>query len=496
MRPSFARLTSLLALAVATATFAGAAAANGGGDNGGNGGGDNGSSGQYQKSDSSSTSQGGGDEQKSSDSSKSYSVDVKKSSGNGGDQSSNDSSKSYSKSYKSDVKKSSDNGGDQSSNDNSKSYSKSYKSEVKSSDVKGVQKSLVEADHKITLCHLTGNGTYVSINVDKHSLKNGHTAEKGDIIPIPAGGCPAGVQVVQAKTDCSAPSVAVKVTKSESQGTNQQGQFEGEHQDDNGSKSSSIIGSLDHGVNCAQPSGDTKAAVVQQAPTCAAPLVAVKVEDDHSDQHGQFEGQHSDGDHSTSTTYVVSNIKCVQPENLAPAVLVQQKPSCTAPLVAVTVTTETNQQGQFEGQHSDSSSTAIVYKAGDVTCVAPASLVTPTVNSTASVAAAGVTPASSPASVTATPSTQAPTASAAGALPAAQGQPVAAAQPQGGVAGAQATLNQPKPNRGGVLGAVGNIAGASLPFTGFPLWIAVLLAVALVAGGLMLSRRGRGDARL
>jgi hypothetical protein len=62
----------------------------------------------------------------------------------------------------------------------------------------------------------------------------------------------------------------------------------------------------------------------------------------------------------------------------------------------------------------------------------------------------------------------------------------------GGVLGATATLIAPKPQRGGVLGAVTNISGSSLPFTGFPLWIAVLLAVVLIAAGLML--RGRGTA--
>jgi hypothetical protein len=62
----------------------------------------------------------------------------------------------------------------------------------------------------------------------------------------------------------------------------------------------------------------------------------------------------------------------------------------------------------------------------------------------------------------------------------------------GGVLGAQANLSSPKPHRGGVLGAVTNVAGSTLPFTGFPLWIAVLLAVVLIAAGLML--RGRGTA--
>jgi hypothetical protein len=74
----------------------------------------------------------------------------------------------------------------------------------------------------------------------------------------------------------------------------------------------------------------------------------------------------------------------------------------------------------------------------------------------------------------------------------AQSTPASSATPAtGGVLGATANLNAPKPHqRGGVLGAVTNIAGSSLPFTGFPLWIAVLLAIVLIAGGLVL--RGRG----
>jgi hypothetical protein len=65
------------------------------------------------------------------------------------------------------------------------------------------------------------------------------------------------------------------------------------------------------------------------------------------------------------------------------------------------------------------------------------------------------------------------------------------------VLGAQAALPQTKSkSRGGVLGAAGNIAGASLPFTGFPIWAAVLIAIALIAAGLMLRRRGPNAPRI
>jgi hypothetical protein len=32
----------------------------------------------------------------------------------------------------------------------------------------------------------------------------------------------------------------------------------------------------------------------------------------------------------------------------------------------------------------------------------------------------------------------------------------------------------------------------TLPFTGFPIWAAALIALALIAGGIALRRRGRG----
>ena len=74
--------------------------------------------------------------------------------------------------------------------------------------------------------------------------------------------------------------------------------------------------------------------------------------------------------------------------------------------------------------------------------------------------------------------------------------PTAASQPSaGGVLGAQATLNRsaaPKAkSAGGVLGTAGNIAGTNLPFTGLQLWIAVLIAAALIVAGTLLYRRGR-----
>jgi hypothetical protein len=59
----------------------------------------------------------------------------------------------------------------------------------------------------------------------------------------------------------------------------------------------------------------------------------------------------------------------------------------------------------------------------------------------------------------------------------------------GNVLGAQTTLGKPTA-KGGVLGTAANVAGTSLPFTGFPVWIAVALALGLIGGGVALRRRG------
>jgi hypothetical protein len=74
----------------------------------------------------------------------------------------------------------------------------------------------------------------------------------------------------------------------------------------------------------------------------------------------------------------------------------------------------------------------------------------------------------------------------AAAPPAAPAAPAAT----GGVLGAQTSLASPKPaSHHGVLGTVTHVAGSTLPFTGFPVWAAVLIALALISGGVLLRRR-------
>lgn len=90
-----------------------------------------------------------------------------------------------------------------------------------------------------------------------------------------------------------------------------------------------------------------------------------------------------------------------------------------------------------------------------------------------------------PVVVTPTPA-QSGTAAATGSstpLPASASAPATA----GGVLAAHATITKPA-GHGGVLGTVAHITGGTLPFTGFPIWLAVLIAAGLVAAGAGLRR--------
>jgi hypothetical protein len=144
--------------------------------------------------------------------------------------------------------------------------------------------------------------------------------------------------------------------------------------------------------------------------------------------------------------------------------------------VAVATTSETGKshghgKGLSHNKHEKSSTSYSLQPDSTQNCnsaaVAPA---------TQQAAVTPVTPAASPV-VQASPATQSSTAA-----------PVT--RSAGGVLGVQTTLASPKPARGGVLGTVTNVAGSSLPFTGFPIWLAVVLAVALILAGLALRRRG------
>jgi hypothetical protein len=104
--------------------------------------------------------------------------------------------------------------------------------------------------------------------------------------------------------------------------------------------------------------------------------------------------------------------------------------------------------------------------------------------------AATVAPATQQAAIAPVTSTPSPVVQVSPATQSSIAAPTPATLGAGAVLGVQKTLASPKPARGGVLGTVTNVAGSSLPFTGFPIWFAVVIALALVLAGLALRRRG------
>lgn len=148
-------------------------------------------------------------------------------------------------------------------------------------------------------------------------------------------------------------------------------------------------------------------------------------------------------------------------------------------------TAKANDEQGAEDNDADECTTSSTSSASSMsapTSVAPTQVtVTPAVQQSAAAAVTITTATTTPTTTVAVSSAQAAT----------QSAPTAAATPQGQVLGAIANLTPKKAAaRGGVLGAVGNIAGATLPFTGFPVWLAVLAAIALLALGLVLRRGG------
>ncbi|HEY5158176.1 MAG TPA: hypothetical protein VII93_09480, partial [Anaerolineales bacterium] len=83
---------------------------------------------------------------------------------------------------------------------------------------------LVVSDGKITICHATGSATdpYSEITVSVNGL-NGHSTHTGDIIPAPAGGCPASlvavsdanITICHATGDTANPYEAITVTSAQ-----------------------------------------------------------------------------------------------------------------------------------------------------------------------------------------------------------------------------------------------------------------------------------------
>ncbi|MES1246231.1 MAG: hypothetical protein ABUS54_00990 [Actinomycetota bacterium] len=237
---------------------------------------------------------------------------------------------------------------------------------------------------KVTICHATGSAShpYLEITVDAHALKHGHTTAKGDIIPAPAGGCPAATPPV-------VPTVSF----------------------------------CENGTLMTAP---------------ATVVVASKLNGTDIVPPFTFNGQ----------TYSAN----------WPAGEATFDNHCTTPAPVVTPTT----------QATTTQATT--------TTAATTTVAATTTTTTATTATTQVAPAAATTTTTAAAAAVAP------------------ATPAGGVLGAQTSLT-PKhaaAPRGGVLGTVANVAGTSLPFTGFPVWLAVLVALALILAGFALRRRTLG----
>jgi len=249
--------------------------------------------------------------------------------------------------------------------------------------------------HKVTICHKTGSG-YVVITVDVHALKNGHTTAKGDIIPAPAGGCPAAAATTAAQ-----------------------------------------------------------AAEQRTESNCAA---------------------------TTTTTTTVAGVR-------------HATGSKSHPFVEKLLTNPKSAHFDSSKHPDDQKVAATVVTVTPTNANCSHTAATQAANGTA---AQSATAATQSATAATQPATVAPATQASGTAP--------ASASAGSVLGAQATLGNGKPlakaakkaSAGGVLGATTklgqSIRGGHLPFTGLPLWIALLVAAGLIGTGLVVRRTGRTTA--
>jgi hypothetical protein len=239
-----------------------------------------------------------------------------------------------------------------------------------------------------------------------------------------------------------------------------------------------------HAVKSYSTTGCTQTTTATPAPTspCGYVVVATTSETGTSKGHGKGLSHNK---HETSTTSYSLKADSTQNCGSAPAT---STPVPTAPCGYVVVTTTSmtgtshgHGKGLTHNKHMKATTSYSLKADSTQNCgsatVTPAAPGTPVVPGTPT---ASGTPAANVAPVT---------------------QSAAAASPStkstaGGVLGAQTTLASPKPARGGVLGTVTHVAGSTLPFTGFPIWIAVLIALALILGGLALRRRGAAPTQI
>ena len=290
-------------------------------------------------------------------------------------------------------------------------------------------------NHKITICHHTGSATnpYVEITVDMHALKNGHTTAKGDIIPAPAGGCPKASQTQGAQTQLP----------------------------------QSCVSSSESGV-------------LHHTGSKTNPYVLI-----HPNTHSaHYTGKHPE-DKILSGSTAAPSANCAS----APAA-----PVCGSTVLSTIVLgvlhatgSDTNpfvlihpnaHSAHMKGKHPEDKvlTQTVTTTTPAANCSAPQPAATP--SGGASGGTSGGTTGGTSGGVLGVTKTL-PTKHSNGTVAAAKAR---SSKPAGGVLGAATRI-------GRTLGATA--VHGTLPFTGLPLWLAVLIAAVLVAFGLTLRRRGR-----
>ncbi len=525
-----AKLALGVLLTLGLAAFTGTALAGDGKDRGGASGNSGSRSGQY-------------DRGKSGDHGSSKSDDHSSYSSKSGDRKSDSGSSSDGSYSKSDAHSKSDEHASYSQKDRSKSEeqeSSSRTDEHKSSSKSDERKSHSQKDRskseehsvkslaheKITICHATGSATnpFVQITISKNGL-HGHAKHQDgrDIIPAPAGGCPtaaAGVKGAEheqksehVKTvDCV--NGVLVATKSESKWSGKSKWGKHHHGSKSERKSSSKSESKLRG-----PCGEKPATPEVEQNTCPAGMAAV------SDAHMTV----VQGGTATATFTIHAACAAVQmsfvsystpwPEFHSDQAELEKLFDSKTEVLGAGLHTMTVSvpncfyqvdlvQGPVIAQLGPSG-TDNYYGAQNRRILAenggtgPCAETTPAANqptaATPQTAAATPAPAApapaapAPATAAASVPASAPASAPAASAPAASGEAPTAA----GVAGEQATLTSTKP-AGGVLGASASlgkrVGAATLPFTGLPVWLAVLIALALIMAGVAARRTARGGA--
>ncbi|HET7572950.1 MAG TPA: hypothetical protein VFJ77_09835 [Gaiellaceae bacterium] len=324
--------------------------------------------------------------------------------------------------------------------------------------------------HKVTICHKTGSG-FVRITVDVHALKRGHTTGKGDIIPAPSSGCPSApapqppapapaAPPVQPASPPAPPAPRVKTAGHKVTICHRTGSATNPYV-----RITVDVHALKHGHTVAK--GDIIPAPAGGCPT------------------GQVAGVQTPSSPCPPTTkvetvQVVDGIWHRTGSKTNPYVLIH--PSLNSAHWS-------KHAADIPNVVTETKTVSVPTTSCEETATPPT---TPPVTPTPP-APTPATPTPTPTPPAPTPVAPAPTAPPTSGVAGAQTPP---AQPVvSGVAGTQKTLRRAAapaatPRRGGVLGTAHTLAAATLPFTGFPIWAAVLAAALAIGIGVLFNRVG------